>query len=200
MDSAVMILLGVVLLMFTVLVLFKLDLFDLMTEKLCTHESFEEKEQRLNDDEEDRTSHIAARARRQKAYLLFLVVERIANSLILVFLMQVFSLHGLVPMVLCLCQIVYMMLWDKNLYNPANKYRLYFNCCVGIVIQAFLLAKKTMNGKMEAGMFEGDEGEYLPLIILGLLFLVLSVGLVFEVYSIKKIRCVQLEFEWEKID
>jgi hypothetical protein len=68
------------------------------------------------------------------------------------------------------------------------------------VIQAFLLAKKTMNGKMEAGMFEGDEGEYLPLIILGLLFLVLSVGLIFEVYSIKKIRCVQLEFDWEKID
>jgi hypothetical protein len=45
-------------------------------------------------------------------------------------------------------------------------------------------------------MFEGDEGEYLPLIILGLLFLVLAVGLIFEVYSIKKIRCVQLEIEW----
>ena len=93
-----------------------------------------------------------------------------------------------------------MMFFDKNLYNPANKYRVYFNCCIGIVIQALLLAKKTMEEKMEAGMEENDKGEYLPFLILSLIFLALAVGLLFEVYSIKKIRCFQLEFEWEKID
>lgn len=95
-------------------------------------------------------------------------------------------------MFLLIGQILYLMFYDKNLYNPPNKYRLYFNCCMGLVVQGLLMGKKIMNEKLDVGEEENDEGEYLPFTILGLLFLVLLVSLSYELYSIKRIRCVQL--------
>jgi hypothetical protein len=201
MDTVVMILIIILLLTFTILILIKFDLLDFMTEKLCNYETFEEKEMRLNDEnDEDGSLYVAARAKRQKIYLLFLVIERVINSFTLIFLLQPFILHGLIPILLLIGQILYLTFYDKNLYNPPNKYRLYFNYLMGIMIQGLLMGKKIMDEKLNVGEEENDGGEYWPFTILGSLFLVLLVGLSYELYSIKKIRCFQLEVEWERVD
>lgn len=88
MDTVVMILVVVLLLAFTILLFVKFDLFDFMTEKLCNYETFEEKEKRLNDEtDEDGSLYIAAKTKRQKFYLLFLIIERLVNSFTLIFLL-----------------------------------------------------------------------------------------------------------------
>lgn len=115
-------------------------------------------------------------------------------SLVVFFNSSVFRLQGIVPILLSIGWIIYMRFYDKRVYNPANKYRVYFNCCAVITIQVLLLARKYLLLENEEliGREESNYGMYLPYSLLAVLLLVEVIAIVFVGYSIKRVRCCQL--------
>ncbi len=106
------------------------------------------------------------------------------------------------PIGLYVAQLLYIVLYDQSIYNPPNKYRLYLNYASGIVIQVLFMVRKLLLYKVtdSVGDEESSYGIYLPYSILALLIVVLLNALAFVIYSIKRIRCCQLEIQWEKVN
>jgi len=61
------------------------------------------------------------------------------------------NFHGLIPILIFCLQIIYITFYDKNIYNPPNKFRIYFNCLVGILIQTLLLIRKITVSQLAIG-------------------------------------------------
>lgn len=135
--------------------------------------------------------------------MITIILERVINSATLIlFLQSAFELHGLIPIVISLLQTAYVYFYNCEIYNPPHKYRLYLNYTATFMIQVLLLIRKLLllNNEEVIGAEESNYGLYLPFSILLLLLIVELNALAFLIYSIKRIRCCQLEIEWERLD
>ena len=134
-------------------------------------------------------------------YLVIVLVEHLLNMAVVVFLGTSFSFNRLFAIGLYLAS--FLFVYKYSPYPASSLYRLYFTYCTGFVVQSLLFIRSMVleygPSESDIGLTETSLGVYFPFSMVILLFLLCVVGLVYSVYSIRRVRCCKLEMDWEKI-
>jgi len=108
------------------------------------------------------------------------------------------SYYGIIPILTYLINLI--LIFKCPIYPSTNLYRLNLTQIIGIVVQALILIRAIMGSNItpenEVGKTETSLGIYFPFSIIILLLILCLVAMIYSFYSIKKIRCCQLEFDW----
>ena len=118
------------------------------------------------------------------------------------FMSASFTYVNMIPMIMYIVN--FLLLYKVPVYPSSNLYRLYSAQFVGMIVQAIFLTRRILSVSITAedaiGQEENSLSMYFTISVVILLFLLCLESFAFSFYGIRRIRCCELQMDWEKIE